>query len=286
MDVVNVVAEIRHRVAAWKTEGLRVGLVPTMGNLHEGHLQLITEMQRRADRVLVSIFVNPLQFGASEDFSSYPRTFETDCEKLAELNVDVVFAPSTEEVYPDGVPLMTEVSVPALADKLCGEFRPGHFTGVATVVAKLFNLMQPDVAIFGKKDYQQLTIICRMVRDLNFPVEIVAAPTVRDSDGLAKSSRNGYLTSTERGSARLLYAVLESVAGLIRRGARDFSSIESQGINSLNDAGFRPEYLSVRRQADLAVPGPEDRELVVVAAVWLGRTRLIDNIEVRTPARS
>lgn len=280
MDIVQAIAEVRGQVARWRGAGERVGLVPTMGNLHDGHLSLVDGIRPHVDRVLVSIFVNPLQFGEGEDFETYPRTLQSDCAQLGSRAVDSVFAPETAEVYPDGMPLQTQVSVPALADTLCGLYRPGHFTGVATVVAKLFSLTQPDVAIFGKKDYQQLAIIRRMARDLNFPVEILGHDTVREADGLAKSSRNGYLSPAERATAPLLFQTLRSVAARLREGGRDFRTLESHAHDALRAAGFRPDYVSIRRRVDLALPDEGERELVVLAAAWLGRARLIDNIEV------
>ena len=281
MRIVHTIADLRAQVAAWRAAGERIGLVPTMGNLHRGHLDLVTRMAALADRVVVSIFVNPMQFGANEDFAGYPRTLEADCSQLAPLSTDLVFAPAVEEVYPDGLELATRVEVPGLDDILCGASRPGHFSGVATVVTKLFNMVQPDVAIFGKKDYQQLLVIQRMVRDLNLPLQVLGAETVRDSDGLALSSRNGYLSPAQRRDAPLLAATLQQAVTGIERGERDYAAIEARVAQTLNAAGFVTDYVSLRRQGDLALPQAGDRMLVLLAAARLGRARLIDNKEVR-----
>ncbi len=281
MRVVDRISDLREQVRQWRNAGERVGLVPTMGNLHRGHLDLVERMKAHADRVVVSIFVNPLQFGAGEDFASYPRTLEADCEQLRALGADLVFAPSVAEVYPDGGELSTRVDVPALGSILCGASRPGHFAGVATVVSKLFNLVQPDAAIFGKKDYQQLMVIKQMVRDLNIPVTILEADTVREADGLAMSSRNGYLSPSERQQAPALARILREAAERIVAGERQFRALEEWAVQALNEAGFRPDYVSVRRQSDLHEANDTDQDLVLLAAAWLGRARLIDNIEVR-----
>ncbi len=278
--LVSSIADLRSHLAAWRKQGQSVALVPTMGNLHAGHLRLVEEAKRRAARVVVSLFVNPLQFGPKEDYARYPRTPEEDRRKLAELGVDLLFSPPVEEMYPHGLEASAYVEVPGLSEILCGAFRPGHFCGVATVVAKLFNLVQPEVAVFGEKDYQQLVLIRRMVEDLNFPIAIVSVPTVREPDGLAMSSRNLYLAAKERLKAPCLYQVLCEAKELILAGERDFAALSGRQMRTLEQAGFRPEYFAIRRAGDLAEPNPDDRPLRVLAAAWLGQTRLIDNVEV------
>jgi pantoate--beta-alanine ligase len=267
----------------WRRAGLHIAFVPTMGNLHYGHLTLVEAARKAGDRVVVSIFVNPTQFGPTEDYLTYPSTLEADYAKLEEMGVDLLFAPSVPEMYPDGHHARTVVQVPALSTMLCGEFRPGHFTGVATVVNKLFNIVQPDVAVFGTKDFQQLAVIRRMVRELSMPVEIVGAPIAREQDGLAMSSRNMYLGAKERKTAPLLYRLLGKTRDAIAAGERHFAVLEEAARNQLEAAGFRPDYYSVRRAEDLLPPTDADRALVVLAAAWLGKARLIDNLEVTAP---
>jgi pantoate--beta-alanine ligase len=273
------VSELRERVAAWRVAGERVAFVPTMGNLHAGHLCLVREARARADRVVASIFVNPLQFGPSEDLDAYPRTLDEDRRLLVETGCDLLFAPRVGEVYPRGQETQTRVEVPGLSDILCGASRPGHFVGVATVVCKLLNMAQPDVALFGEKDFQQLMVIRRMVEDLVMPVEIVGVPTVREPDGLAMSSRNGYLTAEERRLAPALRRVLIAAAESLRAG-ESVARVEQAALESLAAAGLRPDYLSVRRAGDLASADPDDRDLIILAAAYLGRARLIDNLRV------
>jgi pantoate--beta-alanine ligase len=280
MQTVEFIPDLRRIVRAWRAQGLSVAFVPTMGNLHAGHVRLIEEAKRQADRVAVSIFVNPTQFGPGEDFAAYPRTPEDDAGKLRAAGADLLFLPGTAELYPADAAAMAFVEVPGLSDDLCGRFRPGHFRGVATVVCKLFNQVQPDVALFGEKDYQQLVIICRMVADLDIPVRIHGVPTVRESNGLAMSSRNGYLTTEERAQASLIYANLSEAAKALRRGERDFARIERERAESLAASGFQPDYFAIRRQDDLAPPEPDYRRLVILAAARLGRARLIDNLQV------
>lgn len=272
--------ELRARVAGWRRDGARVGFVPTMGNLHEGHLDLVRATAAAADRIVVSIFVNPLQFGPGEDFATYPRTLAADLEGLGGTPCDLVFAPAEPVMYPAGRAGMTQVEVPGLSDILCGAARPGHFTGVATVVAKLLHLVQPDVAAFGQKDWQQLAVIRRMVTDLDFPVEIMAVPTRREADGLAMSSRNRYLAPAERAIAPALHAALSAAAEALRGGERDFVALQHAGMDNIRSAGMQPEYFEVCRQGDLGAPRPGDRNLVVLAASKLGRARLIDNLLV------
>ncbi|MEJ2692039.1 MAG: pantoate--beta-alanine ligase [Candidatus Thiodiazotropha sp.] len=269
---------LRASVAAWREGGERIAFVPTMGNLHAGHLKLMAEARRRADRLVVSIFVNPLQFGEGEDFDAYPRTLEEDSSKLIAAGVDLLFTPSVCAIYPSGPQGQTRVEVPGLSDILCGASRPNHFVGVATIVCKLFNMIQPDLAVFGEKDYQQLMVIRRMVADLAIPIEIVGIPTVREGDGLAMSSRNGYLSAEQRGRASLLYRTLQGTAESIRAGRRDYASLEAAAVTSLGEAGFRPDYYAIRRAEDLAPPGEPEESLMILAAAYLGTTRLIDNL--------
>ncbi len=280
MDTVSTGDELRRVVHDWRRQGNRVAFVPTMGNLHAGHLQLVRHARAIADRVVVSIFVNPTQFGPGEDYAAYPRTLEEDTRALADADADLLFVPAVEEIYPPELAAAPYVEVPEIDSILCGEFRPGHFTGVATVVAKLFNLVQPDVAIFGEKDYQQLVVIRRMTRALCLPVAIEGVETVREASGLAMSSRNRYLSEAERATAATLYRVLGELRAAVEGGAGDYAALETAAVAQLERAGFRPEYVSIRRAADLAKPQPGDTRLRVLAAARLGPARLIDNIRI------
>ncbi|MEQ8232076.1 MAG: pantoate--beta-alanine ligase [Gammaproteobacteria bacterium] len=271
---------LRERVRGWKTEGLTIGLVPTMGNLHAGHISLLERARDIADRTVVSIFVNPIQFGKGEDYERYPSTLADDQEKLGAAGLDLLFAPDLAELYPGGIEEDTRITVPQLSDILCGEFRPGHFSGVATVVAKLLINVQPDFALFGEKDFQQLLVIRRMAHDLLIPVEIIGMPIVREADGLAMSSRNSYLDATQRGTAAVINRTLQAAAERVLGGAAPLAAIEADGAAALAAAGMRPEYFSVRRRADLSAPRAGDRELVILTAAWLGSARLIDNIQL------
>ncbi|HSO78962.1 MAG TPA: pantoate--beta-alanine ligase [Chromatiaceae bacterium] len=271
---------MRARVATWRRADQRVAFVPTMGNLHAGHLALVREALRLADRVVVSIFVNPLQFGSTEDFGAYPRTLEQDRALLEAAGTHLLFAPPVAAVYPRGQAGQTRVEVPGISDILCGASRPGHFVGVATVVCKLFNMVQPDLAIFGEKDFQQLLVIRLMTQDLSLPVTIQGLATVREPDGLAMSSRNGYLTREERARAPALYQTLLRAGERLRAGVA-IAEVERLAAEEIAAADFGPDYCSVRRAGDLAPAGSEDRELVVLAAARLGRARLIDNLCVR-----
>ena len=273
-------AALRERLGEWRRAGLRIGFVPTMGNLHAGHLDLVHAAAARADRVVVSIFVNPLQFGPGEDFSSYPRTLADDLAQLATVNCDLVFAPDEDTMYPGGREAATRVDVPRLSEMLCGLSRPGHFSGVATIVAKLFNLVQPQLAAFGEKDYQQLAVVRRMTAELCFPVEILGVPTRREPDGLAMSSRNRYLDAAQRAAAPALYAALWRAAEALRAGRRDFVALQQAGMDNIRAAGLDAEYFEVRRQDGLEPAEPADRRLVILAAGRLGRARLIDNVVV------
>lgn len=277
---VDTVSVLRREVAALRRQSKRIAFVPTMGNLHAGHLKLVQVARQHADAVVASIYVNPLQFGPKEDFGAYPRTPEQDKKGLEAEKTDLLFMPSDAEMYPRGLDVMTKVEVPALGDILCGKFRPGHFRGVTTVVNRFFNLVQPDVAVFGKKDYQQLMLIRLMVADLGLPIEIVGVDTVREADGLAMSSRNNYLSPAERQAAPRLYAALCGLRDRIVKEGGAKLGMEADAARELETAGFRPDYISVRRAADLAEAGPRDKALVILAAAWLGRTRLIDNLEV------
>ncbi|MFA5628090.1 MAG: pantoate--beta-alanine ligase [Thiohalomonadaceae bacterium] len=278
MQTLGTIAEVRRKIAAWRADGMRVALVPTMGNLHAGHLKLFSEAHKQADKLVASVFVNPLQFGIGEDFSSYPRTLAADQAKLKAAACDLLFAPGEEEMYPSGRDGLGFVEVPGLSDILCGAHRTGHFRGVTTVVAKLFNIVQPDVAVFGEKDYQQLLLIRRMVRDLDMPVGIIGISTMREVDGLAMSSRNGYLSEQERIVAKEIFAGLQIVATQLRQGAQDYSALELAASQRLVQFGFIVDYLTVRRAVDLAVPQAGEKRLVVLVAARLGNTRLIDNV--------
>jgi len=274
MDIIHSVAELRERL----TREPNNVLVPTMGNLHDGHIQLVNNAKPRGACTVVSIFVNRLQFGPREDFDKYPRTFAADCEKLAAAGCNVVFAPDEKEIYPE--PQTYTVDPPEIQHILDGAIRPGHFRGVATVVLKLFNMTQPKAAIFGKKDYQQCIVLKNMVRQLALPIDIILADTVRAADGLALSSRNGYLSAEERKEAVTLSQCLRRAHAELAGGKRDYQRIELQEMALLAGRGWRPDYIAIRRQSDLQPPTPEDRELVILGAAKLGVTRLIDNLEI------
>lgn len=275
LSVLETLPALRTQRAAWRSAGERLALVPTMGNLHAGHLGLVTQAKAHADRVLVTLFVNPSQFGPGEDFERYPRTLDADLEALARVGCDAVFVPAVATIYPEGLPPRTRVCPGPLAEQLCGADRPGHFEGVATVVLRLFNMAEPELALFGQKDYQQLMIIRQLVEDLALPIEIVGAPIARAEDGLALSSRNGYLTAEQRALAPALHRALQALAegpeGLwLERCEGERQALEAQG--------FLVDYLTVRRQADLASPEADDRALIALVAAKLGSTRLIDNL--------
>ncbi len=278
METIVSTADLRRLIRSWRNAGERIAFVPTMGNLHAGHGSLVSAARERCDRIVVSIFVNPLQFGPNEDFDAYPRTPEEDRKLLEALDVDVLFMPTVEEIYPRGQQTTARVHVPELEDILCGAFRPGHFMGVATVVTKLLNLVQPDVALFGEKDFQQLMIIRRAAEDLCMPVEIVGLPTTREADGLAMSSRNRYLTPEQRALAPHIFAALERAREQLEKGRTDFDAIEREGMSALQAAGFRPDYFAVRDAETLALPTRDSKNLVVLTAARIGRARLIDNV--------
>jgi pantoate--beta-alanine ligase len=275
MQIVNTVADLRHTINTWKAQGHSIAFVPTMGNLHTGHCQLVTTAKQHADKVVVSIFVNPTQFGVGEDFDSYPRTEKQDQEKLQAIHTDLLFLPSVAEMYaPDA---KTIISVTGLSTLHCGASRVGHFDGVATVVCKLFNMVQPTVALFGLKDFQQLAVIRTMVNDLNIPVEIIGVETVREASGLAMSSRNGYLSPEQQAIAPQLYQALCTARDAIIAG-EDYAIVEQQALSFLQQSGFIPDYFHVCRSHDLAPAQIEDSQLVILTAAKLGKTRLIDNL--------
>jgi len=283
LDVVVRPHELRERVSQWRRKGERIAFVPTMGNLHAGHGSLVSRASQLADHVIVSIFVNPLQFGPNEDFAAYPRTPEDDQTLLRSLQVDVLFAPEVQDIYPQGQETTARVHVPGLEDILCGAFRPGHFMGVATVVTKLLNLVQPDVALFGEKDFQQLMIIRRAATDLCMPIEIVGVPTTREADGLAMSSRNRYLLPEQRALAPRIFEALERARKAVESGSTDFAALEKAGAESLVQAGFRPDYFSIRDANTLQLPDGVSKDLVVLTAARIGRARLIDNVRATLP---
>lgn len=276
MNIVHDAQALRQHVNDWKKQGLTVALVPTMGNLHRGHLSLVEQAHKEADKVVTSIFVNPSQFGPNEDFDSYPRTFDADCDKLRSAKNNLVFAPSVEVMYPQ--PNLVWVDVEQLSDHLCGANRPGHFRGVCTVVSKLFNLVQPDVACFGQKDFQQLAIIRRMVDDLCFPVRIVGVATAREESGLALSSRNGYLSDNQRQQAAFLYQLLQKLRHNILKGNYNYSQLSQAAKQELTQHGFVADYVSIMNATSLQPATPADTQLVIALAAKLGSTRLIDNL--------
>ncbi len=284
MNIVRTVRELRAAVAHARSEDKRIGFVPTMGNLHAGHAALVEKASQRMDFVVASIFVNPLQFGPKEDLASYPRTLEADKERLLQAGCNLLFAPTVEEMYPHGLTGQTLVSVSGVSAGLCGASRPGHFDGVATVVCKLFNMVQPDLAIFGQKDFQQLAVIRTLVSDLNMPIQIIGEPTVRAADGLALSSRNGYLDESQRRAAPAIYRTLSNIVSAIQAGATDYSTLIKAGGKTLEQAGLRLDYLEIRQADTLNAATADDQQLVILAAAFIGNTRLIDNISfTRTP---
>ncbi|WP_460046795.1 pantoate--beta-alanine ligase [Pseudomonas sp. S2_H01] len=280
MNTVKTVRELRAAVARARSEGKRIALVPTMGNLHSGHAALVTKAAQRADFVVATIFVNPLQFGPNEDLATYPRTLAADQEKLLQAGCHLLFTPTVEEMYPHGMADQTIVRVPVVSEGLCGGSRPGHFDGVSTVVSKLFNMVQPDIAIFGQKDFQQLAVVSALVRDLNMPIQIIGEPTVRAADGLALSSRNGYLTEAERATAPALYRVITHIGEALHNGEQNHAQLLDDGKKALEAAGFRPDYLEIRQAVTLRPATPDDHDLVVLGAAFLGKTRLIDNLHL------
>lgn len=278
MNTLHSIAQLRAALSRARQEGKRIGLVPTMGNLHAGHIALVEKARQRTDFVVVSIFVNPLQFAAGEDLESYPRTLEADQRQLLDAGAQLVFAPNVKEMYPHGMDGHTRISVPVVSEGLCGASRPGHFEGVATVVSKLLNIVQPDLAVFGQKDFQQLAVIRKMTQDLCLPVQIMGEPTVRAADGLALSSRNGYLSKAERQTAPLLYQTLQSIASQIQSGQRDYAALIERASQQLEAQGLRADYLDLRDAVSLNPVNAQTTDMVVLAAAYLGKTRLIDNL--------
>lgn len=277
MLIIETLPLLRQQIRRLRMEGKRVALVPTMGNLHDGHMKLVDEAKARADVVVVSIFVNPMQFDRPEDLARYPRTLQEDCEKLNKRKVDLVFAPSVKEIYPNGTETHTYVDVPGLSTMLEGASRPGHFRGVSTIVSKLFNLVQPDIACFGEKDFQQLALIRKMVADMGFDIEIVGVPIMRAKDGLALSSRNGYLTAEQRKIAPGLYKVLSSIADKLQAGERDLDEIITIAGQELNEKGFRADDIQIRDADTLLEVSETSKRAVILVAAWLGDARLIDD---------
>ncbi|HHU8122766.1 TPA: pantoate--beta-alanine ligase [Escherichia coli] len=277
MLIIETLPLLRQQIRRLRMEGKRVALVPTMGNLHDGHMKLVDEAKARADVVVVSIFVNPMQFDRPEDLARYPRTLQEDCEKLNKRKVDLVFAPSVKEIYPNGTETHTYVDVPGLSTMLEGASRPGHFRGVSTIVSKLFNQVQPDIACFGEKDFQQLALIRKMVADMGFDIEIVGVPIMRAKDGLALSSRNGYLTAEQRKIAPGLYKVLSSIADKLQAGERDLDEIIAIAGQELNEKGFRSDDIQIRDADTLLEVSENSKRAVILVAAWLGDARLIDN---------
>ncbi|WP_455426973.1 pantoate--beta-alanine ligase [Dryocola sp. LX212] len=280
MLIIETLPLLRQQIRRWRQEGKRIALVPTMGNLHDGHMTLVEEAKAVADVVVVSIFVNPMQFDRPDDLSRYPRTLQEDCEKLNRRKVDLVFAPAPADVYPQGMDIQTYVDVPGLSTMLEGASRPGHFRGVSTIVSKLFNLVQPDVACFGQKDYQQLQLIRKMTADMGYDIEIIGVPTVRAKDGLALSSRNGYLTAEQRKIAPNLSKVMNSIADKLRAGERDTEELLAIAATELNEKGLRSDDLQIRDADTLLELNDDSKRAVVLMAAWLGQARLIDNIQV------
>ncbi|MEM6820005.1 MAG: pantoate--beta-alanine ligase [Pseudomonadota bacterium] len=280
MEVIQAVSVLREQIQTWRDSGERVAFVPTMGNLHAGHLALVRKAAELADHVVVSIYVNPTQFGANEDFGAYPRTLAEDCRQLMSVGADLVFTPDESAMYPYGVHNATIVSVPGITSMLDGRHRPGHFDGVASVVCRLFSMVTPDVAVFGQKDYQQVLVIRHMVRDLSLPVNVVKVETERETDGLAMSSRNQYLTAEERALAPLLYQQLKKISESLLAGERNYKSLRAEARATLEEAGFLPDYVTIRNPLTLKKSSPTDTRWVVLGAATLGRARLIDNLEV------
>ena len=281
MQAYKQIADLRQAVHIQKQHKSTIGLVPTMGNLHEGHLALVQEAKQHCDFVICSLFVNPLQFGANEDLNAYPRTLDADIAKLKGCEVDCLFHPTAQEIYPHGIKSQTIVSVPGLGMEHCGKSRPGHFDGVTTVVSKLFNICLPDQAFFGLKDYQQYLVICAMVQDLHFPIKITGVETHRESSGLAMSSRNNYLSDEQRQQAPLLYQTLVNTANQLKAGNRDFRTLEKSAKQTLTDATIKPDYFSICSATTLQPAKQTDPEIVILGAILLGKTRLIDNIRIR-----
>ncbi|TMN45658.1 pantoate--beta-alanine ligase [Pseudoalteromonas sp. S2755] len=280
MQSVTEIKSLRSQIKAWRQQGLSIAFVPTMGNLHRGHFSLVEKAKTLADKVVVSIFVNPMQFGANEDLDSYPRTLDQDKQGLAELETDIVFTPTVETIYPNGLNAQSFVDVPGVSEGHCGGTRPGHFRGVATVVTKLFNLVQPDFACFGEKDFQQLQVIKTMVKDLSIPIEVIGVATQREVSGLAMSSRNGYLSESEKDTAKVLFQALKAASDALENGEKDFLKVTKNATEMLHNAGLKLDYFNICQKDSLKPATLEDNQLVILAAAFLGKVRLIDNIQV------
>jgi len=280
MDQANSISELRQYVQHWKDHKQSIAYVPTMGNLHAGHLSLITKGQSLCDRSICSIFVNPMQFGPNEDFNHYPRTLDADIGLLESVGCDLVYLPTASELYPQGLGNISQIIVTDLTDTFEGAHRPGHFTGVATIVAKLFNIVKPNISVFGKKDFQQYCVIKKMTRDLNLDVEIIGQETTREASGLATSSRNQYLSDDQKKQAALIYQTLQESAARIGAGETNFKELEKQGTERLNQAGFDTDYFSICNADTLKSATADDKKLVILVTARLGETRLLDNIEV------
>jgi len=278
MDTVTSPLDLRKKVLSWRRRGLKVGFVPTMGNLHTGHLSLVKHAKSKADRVVVSVFVNPLQFDDKTDLLAYPRTLEDDKQKLSSVSCDIIFTPNVDTIYPNGMRDQSRVIVPVIGDRLCGRHRSGHFEGVATIVSKLFNMVTPDSAVFGEKDYQQLLLIRKLTQDLNLPIEIIGGETYREQSGLAMSSRNQYLSSDERMRAAGIYQILQTVKLQLRQGGQSYTELCIEAKLVLKERGFSPEYVEICRETDLMPANHQDKALRILMAAKLGETRLIDNI--------
>ena len=286
MQLINKILDLREIRRTWQNSAKIIAFVPTMGNLHQGHLNLVREAKKQADIVVVSIFVNPMQFGPDEDLEAYPRTFQSDSRLLESLGVDVLFMPDASDIYARGLEQQTFVEVPGLSYMICGASRPGHFRGVATIVCKLFNMVQPNLAFFGEKDFQQLQVIKAMVTDLSMNLKVFGVVTTREDDGLAMSSRNHYLKGAERKLAPTLYKKMQQLVGEIQAGRRDFIKLTQEYKLELSTLGFNPDHLEIRNIENLLQPGHEDQDLVLLAAAFLGKTRLIDNLQFRLKAKS
>lgn len=280
MEFIESLSSLRKLRQTWRKTGQTVAFVPTMGNLHDGHLDLVRRAKTLADKVIVSIFVNPMQFGANEDLDAYPRTLDADRAKLESEGVDALFFPAVSDIYPRGLGEQTFVEVPGISNLLCGASRPGHFRGVATIVCKLFNMVQPDIACFGEKDFQQLQVIRTMVDDLSMPISIVGVPTRRQEDGLAMSSRNGYLSDEQRNTATRIYATMQDMRDALTAGEQDFRNLEQQGADKLSNAGLKPDYIAICNARSLQPAQPGDKDVVILIAAYMGKTRLIDNMQI------
>ena len=280
MEQATSIVELRQYAQHWKDHHESIAFIPTMGNLHEGHMSLIRKGQSLCDRTICSIFVNPMQFGANEDFNHYPRTLDKDIEHLRQIGCDLIYLPTASELYPDGLEHITQIRVTDLTDQWEATHRPGHFTGVATIVLKLFNIVKPDVSVFGKKDYQQYRVIQKMVSDLNLDVEIIGSETTRELSGLATSSRNQYLDTEQAETASMIYRTLRQTASQISAGERDYSRLENDAIATLDNAGFKTDYFSICNSETLKPASDTDKKLVILVTAAMGKTRLLDNIEI------